>query len=137
MSMSYEQLKKQISESTHFVAEHRGKVELTRKAVGAAAAKFVEVVSAALPAEVVQRATTLAKEGDVARCVAHIRPFSVAMAQIVGSTAVWDMVDAANFFDDAVGSSWPYFTQEKRHQSLHWAEGHAVAVMHRLKGGVA
>ncbi len=41
----------------------------------------------------------------------------------------WELVDATNFFHDATGTNWKYFTQEKREISLRWAiEGAQIVI---------
>lgn len=45
----------------------------------------------------------------------------------------WELVDATNFFHDATGTHWKYFTQEKRQISLRWAIEGAQTVMDALE----
>jgi len=44
----------------------------------------------------------------------------------------WDFTDTINFFHDATGTHWRYFTQEKREISLQWAIDSAQEVIAML-----
>jgi hypothetical protein len=105
---------KQIREAATFERENGSKIELARLAILAACGRILESDLVSVLEDPERDAIKRALAAN-----ALVQPFSCLRPQAARfvvancSTVYWQWIDAANFFD-AVGSSWPYMTMERR-----------------------
>lgn len=117
----------QVYEAEQFLDAHIKQIREVQNAVVEAGSRFLKKTIDLLPQEVLARARMALDAGSVDIFVRIIRPHAAGLVNLP-AVAFWDMVDAANFFGDAIGTLWPYMTQERRADSLRLAGEYAGRV---------
>lgn len=102
-------------------------VAQTQVAIVNAGKRFLQRPSP-LDSKIAQHAASCLDEMDIYEFISVIRPEAAKFVAAKRSSVFWDMVDAVNFFMDAVGTQWKYMTEAKRAQSLKWAADHASLI---------
>lgn len=124
----------QRTESLMFQVEHQDEILRTRGVVLEAARQFLDcpVLSSLLP-DNVRKAVEQAVEGESPERIAPlIRNLASEYVEAGLSEAFWALVDASNFLQDAMGSGWPYMTQQRRRSSLSCAVLEAIWVKNAI-----
>jgi hypothetical protein len=120
---------KQIREAATFERENGSKIELARLAILAACGRILEsdLVSVLEDPErdAIKRALAA---NDVGSALQLLRPQAARFVVANCSTVYWQWIDAANCFD-AVGSSWPYMTMERRTFNITEAKADADRIL--------
>jgi hypothetical protein len=120
---------KQIREAATFGTENGSKIELARLAILAACGRILEsdLVSVLEDPErdAIKRAPAA---NDVGSALQLLRPQAARFVVANCSTVYWQWIDAANCFD-AVGSSWPYMTMERRTFNITEAKADADRIL--------
>lgn len=116
-------MRTQESEASLFYGQHHAEILRVRDEVLAAAERFMAKpeLAAILPQDV-QATMKAAIQSKCPEQVGYsVRSCASAFVRAGLSSAFWLIVDATNFWSDAVGATWRYMAQARRSQSLTWA----------------
>lgn len=120
----------QLSEASWFHDENAVEVLRVRELLLQVGSGYLArpEVSGLLPAAEMLRAQVSLQARRPEGVLLAIRGQASAFVRAGLSGPYWDVVHALEFWSDALGSRWPYMTQERRKQYLAWAAEHAAVV---------
>lgn len=107
-----------------FCAAHRPRITAVETGIAQKAKALVDtVLVTALSDDVIRRLRKIAAEGEYSRLFYIVRSQAAVVVEIADSDTYWNWIDAYVFYTDAVGTRWPYMTQERREMLLENAMG--------------
>lgn len=110
---------RQTNEAAAFFYENEAAVKLVEGLLVRAAGILVEqVCSKGLPAGELQSVKQAVEAKDLRQVFRIVRPAALPLRKVDSEGIYWDWVDAFGFYSDAIGSAWPFMTQEKRASAL-------------------
>lgn len=109
----------QVGEARTFVTQNDQVVKLVERLLKRAAGILVEEVCRKAMTEgeldVVNQAV---ERGELYKVFSLVRPAAAQMRRVDSTNIYWDWIDAFGSYSDAVGSCWPYMSQERRAYAL-------------------
>lgn len=119
----------QAGEAKTFVTRNDQWVKLVEKLLKLATGVLVEkVCRKAMTESELQVVRHAAEKGDLYKVFSLVRPAADQMRRVDSTNIYWDWIDAFGGYSDAVGSCWPYMSQERRAYALVHAEELANAI---------
>ncbi|WP_047229957.1 hypothetical protein [Pseudomonas brassicacearum] len=119
----------QAGEARMFVTRNDQWVKLVERLLKRATGVLVEkVCRKAMTESELQVVKHAVERGDLYKVFSLVRPGAEQMRRIDSMNIYWDWIDAFGGYSDAVGSCWPYMSQERRAYALVHAEELANAI---------
>jgi len=109
----------QKAESLAFLAANAEIIEQVSTLLLCEAKGFMSVVGKrALLVDDFNRLDGIVDSGDIGEFAAALRRLPIAFSNVAGSNAYWHVIDAIGGYTDAIGTQWPYMTQDIRNERL-------------------
>lgn len=123
----------QVQKAAEFISQNKEVVERVREVLMDAARACFSMLSQVLPEKEKETAVMCLERKDVLIFVTTIRPHAApAISKFGSGDMFWDLVDGCNFYCDGTLPNWPYMTNDRRMQSLVWAEEHAKTLLSKF-----